>query len=90
MFSKRNSERYCNEPLSHVENYDKAVADKKRWRIFHRNTIVNGYAFTKGELHALGLFWKRPANELIFVPVTEYNKLISEKYTIKKHSSVHS
>ena len=69
---KHNYKYYCKD-YENIENYDKAKADNfKGWCVHHRK----GVDIPKEELKALGMYYDRPADELIFL-------------TIKEHSSLH-
>jgi hypothetical protein len=80
---KHNFERYCKE-YENIENYEKAVADNfKGWLCHHRlethtsdgeRRLVD---IISDELIALGMYYNRPAGELIFL-------------TVKEHSSLHN
>lgn len=69
-----NLNRICTD-LSLVENYEKTVADKfKGWILHHRLELHNDCSlrYSKAALVKIGLYYHRPANELIFVPVKEH------------------
>ena len=69
---KHNFKYYCKD-YENIENYEKALADNfKGWCVHHRK----GVDIPKEELIALGMYYDRPADELIFL-------------TIKEHSSLH-
>lgn len=74
-------ERYCKE-YENIENYDKALKDNfKGWEVHHRLETHNsdgerrevdiGYK----ELKALGIYYNRPAEELIFLTSSEHSVL---------------
>lgn len=68
--------RYCSEPLENIENYDKAVADKEyTWDCHHRAEILPCGVFTSKQLQKHGLYWHRPASELIFIQRGEHTRL---------------
>ena len=68
--------RYCSEDLSRIENYDKAVADTKHvWDCHHRAEILPCGVFTPKQLQKHGLYWHRPASELIFLRHDEHTML---------------
>lgn len=80
--SYKNSQRYCCESLENVENYEKAKADNfKGWHCHHRleTHTTDGEKrlvdISMKELKALGMYWHRPANELLFIKDTEHIKL---------------
>ena len=75
----KNFERYCKD-YENIENYYKAKADNfKGWHCHHRlethtpdgkrREVDIGYK----ELKALGLYYNRPAEELIFLTTREHN-----------------
>lgn len=73
--------KFCTD-IENVENYEKAKADNfKGWCCHHRlethnsdgeRRVVN---ITRDELKALDMYFNRPAEELIFLTVTEHVKL---------------
>ena len=72
---------YCSEDISLIENYHQAIADQTRtWDIHHRKECdENGKTlFTKKQLINLGLYFKRPASELVFVTKSMHMKLHRE------------
>ena len=88
-------ERYCKN-YENIENYDKAKKDNfKGWECHHRlethtsdgeRRLVD---ITKKELIALGMYYNRPAEELIFLTIKEHHAFkIGENNPMygKKHS----
>ena len=75
----RNFEKYCTEP-ENIENYEKAKKDDfKGWHCHHRlethtsdgeRRLVD---ISYKELKALGMYYNRPAEELIFLTESEHN-----------------
>ena len=64
--------KYCNEDISLIENYDKAVVDKEQtWDCHHRRESET----SKKELIKLGEYYNRPASELIFLTKSEHRAL---------------
>ena len=64
---------YCREDLSLIENYDKAINDNTQiWRCHHRLEIQdNGkIIYTSKQLQDMGLYYNRPASELIFLTLS--------------------
>lgn len=67
--------RYCSEPIENIENYSEAVADKEHmWDCHHRNEIclanqsrLDRGITSKAQLIADGMYYNRPASELIFL-----------------------
>lgn len=70
MISVNNAKRYCCEDISRIENYDIAVASPERWCVHHRKGLEDD--MSKEELKGEGLYNKRPASELIFMPLSEH------------------
>lgn len=66
---------YCSEDISLIENYEQAVSSDKKWVCHHRFEIQDGKLISYLELKEKGLYFKRPASELIFLSETEHKKL---------------
>ena len=79
MISEYNVRRFVKEgEMEKIENYDKAVADKSQtWHCHHRLelTLDGEFAHSMAELKRLGMYYKRPYFELIFLTKTEHRKL---------------
>ena len=78
---------YCCEDISKIENYEQAVNDKTQtWQCHHKNGI--DLKLTRAELKSMGLYFNRPANELVFMTVSDHAKLhqnnLSEKQKQEK------
>ena len=74
-------ELYCKN-YENIENYEKALADDfKGWHCHHRLETHNSDGerrlvdITASELRALGMYWNRPASELIFLAKSEHQFL---------------
>ena len=68
--------KYCCEDPSLIENYDKAIADTtQRWEIHHRVEILPCGRFSRDDLKKFGLYYKRPASELIFLTSSAHQQL---------------
>lgn len=72
---------FCEHPEL-IENYDKAIADTTQtWHCHHRLETHNSDGekrlvdITEQELVALGMYYNRPPEELIFLTMKEHNKL---------------
>ena len=81
----RNFERYCKD-YENIENYKKAKADNfKGWHCHHRLETHNSdderrpIDITVAELKALGMYYNRPASELIFLTSREHKSLHSKE-----------
>ena len=77
----RNFERYCKD-YENIENYEKALADNfKGWCVHHRLETHNSDGerrpmdITRNELNALGMYYDRPPEELIFLTRSEHMSL---------------
>ena len=71
--------QYCKEPEK-IENYEKAKADNfKGWHCHHRLETHNSDGerrlvdINHKELKALGMYYNRPPEELIFLTIKEHN-----------------
>ena len=83
--------QYCKEPEK-IENYQKAKKDNfKGWECHHRlethtsdgeRRLVD---ITKKELKALGMYYNRPADELIFLTLKEHNAFRKGKPKTEEH-----
>ena len=74
-----NLRRYCKD-YEKIENYQEAKKDNfKGWHCHHRLETHNSDGerrlvdITADELKALGMYYNRPAEELIFLTVKEHN-----------------
>ena len=75
------AKRYCSEDISLIENYHEAKSDEeKMWEIHHRRECDSEgrTLFTKKQLKEMGLYFNRPASELIFVTRSMHWKLHRE------------
>lgn len=93
MISVQAVRKYCNEDISKIENYNEAVNDTTQiWHCHHRLEIQDRVYLVE-ELKEMGLYYNRPASELIFLTRSEHAKIhgevaIGEKNNFfgKKHS----
>ena len=72
---------FCKTP-EFIENYDKAIADESQtWECHHRLETHNSDGerrlidISKKELIALGMYYNRPAEELIFMTKMDHKRL---------------
>ena len=77
-------QNYCKD-YENIENYQKAKADNfKGWCCHHRLETHTSYRerravdITRRELIALGIYYNRPAEELIFMKESEHKSLHSK------------
>lgn len=67
---------YCCEDLSKIENYDKAIADETQtWQCHHKAEILPCGNYSVPILIKYGLYFHRPANELIFLTFANHNRI---------------
>ena len=83
---------YCIEDLSKIENYKLAKADDfKGWCVHHRFELkCPVYKPTSKELIEWGLYYHRPASELIFLKTADHVSLHTKgksAWNVGKHSS---
>ena len=81
---KHKFEKYCKD-YENIENYEKAKKDNfKGWCCHHRLETHNSDGerrlvdISAEELQALRMYYKRPASELIFLPLGEHSALHDE------------
>ena len=80
MISKYAVNSYCKDDICLIENYYLAVNSDEIWDCHHRNEIMND-----GTLHSVkwlkdnGLYYNRPACELIFLSHNEHSSLHCRK-----------
>ena len=69
----------CNEDISLIENYDKAIADTTQvWHLHHR--LETDKNLSAKELMSMKMYYHRPASELIFLtPFEHYNLHFKDK-----------
>lgn len=68
MVCEKNVRSFCCEDISTIENYDKAMADTEQvWDCHHKAEILPCGRYSIKELRAHGLYYHRPACELIFL-----------------------
>lgn len=86
MISTKRLFKYCCENPAKIENYNIAAEDTSAvWVVHHRlethykNGKKRKNQITKADLISLGLYWNRPASELIFLKNTEHNSLHMDK-----------
>lgn len=83
MISYKYVSKFCCEDISLIENYDKAIADEKRWECHHRlethdengNLRLIEDRLFREDLKDLGLYYYRPASELIFMAKSDHVRL---------------
>lgn len=95
LINKYSATKYCQDDISLIENYDKAIADTTHtWECHHRLelTLDDEFAHSSEELKRFGMYYDRPYFELIFLTKSEHNKLHNlnqSDETRKKRSETH-
>lgn len=80
MINEKKVRRFCNEDISLIENYDKAMTDMAHtWHCHHRLEVgEDGEIISMDDLKKYGLYYDRPASELIFLTRSEHKSLHSK------------
>lgn len=69
------AKRYCYEDVSLIENYSLAMADSQQvWHCHHKLGPHKDYSNTSKELKKMGLYYHRPACELIFLTEEQHRE----------------
>ena len=76
MINIKLAKRYCKESITLIENYSDAISDTTQtWVIHHRGEILPCGRYSINDLKKLGLYYHRPASELVFMTNAEHTKL---------------
>lgn len=76
MINEQNCNAFCIEDISKIDNYEQAVNDKTQtWECHHRAEILPCGRFSAEDLKKFGLYYHRPANELIFLTKSDHTRL---------------
>ena len=76
MINEKCAKNFCCEDLGLIENYDKAIADTTQtWHCHHRGEVLQRGIFSRDYLKKFGLYYKRPAAELIFLTPSAHRRL---------------
>lgn len=76
MISEAAVKKYCLGDISLIENYQEAISDQTQtWECHHRLECVDGVFSSPTTLKEKGLYYGRPASELIFLTKAEHNAL---------------
>ena len=81
MISVRAAKDKCKDDISKIENYEQAVNDKENmWECHHRLelTLEGEYAHSEKDLIRMGMYYKRPYFELIFLEIHDHHRLHDE------------
>ena len=89
MICSNTVKKYCCEDISLIENYNKAINDNTQtWHLHHKLEIDKNLSIK--ELKSMNMYYHRPANELIFLPPFEHNRLHSKGKPQPWNSHPHS
>ena len=76
MINEIKTKKYCCEDISLIENYELAINDKSQvWHIHHRWEVSSVGIFSRDYLISIGIYWNRPANELIFLTKSDHTRI---------------
>lgn len=82
--------KYCGEDITLIENYEQAVKDTSQiWECHHRLEIQGDKIYSSKDLKELGLYWHRPASELILLTKANHTS-IHAKYRSEKSKEKYS
>lgn len=84
MISIRCAKEKCKDDISLIENYYEAVNDQtQKWVCHHRRELNDdgSFAYSVKDLIAMGLYYKRSAEELIFLTWSEHSTLHNKNRT---------
>lgn len=79
MISVKNARLYCKDDITKIENYEEALNSDVMYDCHHRLelTLNNEFAHSREDLIRLGMYFKRPHFELIFLKPSEHTALHS-------------
>lgn len=81
--------KFCCEDISKIENYDKAIADPERvWHCHHRFELFWWFVSFAEDLKKQGLYYDRPASELIFLTNNDHMKLHQKNRTTETNKKI--
>ena len=76
MINEKYAKSYCKDDISLIENYELAVNSSEKWEVHHR-LEMNGNKRIKSKKQLIddGLYYNRPADELIFMTKSDHMRL---------------
>ena len=89
MIKIASAKSFCKDDYTKIENYKEAVNDNTQtWELHHRNefTLDGKFAHTANELKEMNMYFKRPANELIFLPKSVHKSLHAKSRKLSDES----
>lgn len=89
MIKLASAKSFCRDDYTKIENYKEAVNDNTQtWELHHRNefTLDGEFAHTANELKKMNMYFKRPANELIFLQRSVHKSLHAKNRKISEET----
>ena len=76
MINEYYATKFCCDDISLIENYELAINDTTQMcECHHRGEVLPCGRFSRADLKKFGLYYKRPASELIFLTPTAHRRL---------------
>lgn len=80
MISELSAYAFCKDDITKIENYDIAVNDKDNYYdCHHKLEIGSDYINSAADMILMGIYYHRPAEELIFLKHGEHTALHSRR-----------
>lgn len=91
MINEIKTKKYCCEDISLIENYELAISDTTQtWHCHHKAEILPCGVYRVKHLKLFGLYYHRPASELVFLAEADHKHIHSSgknHYLFGKHQS---
>ena len=85
MINFENAKNFCNEDISKIENYDKAINDTTQtWHCHHRLEVTKSFICSRALLKEINMYFHRPADELIFLTLAEHTRIHFKNIPMKE------
>lgn len=78
-----NAKRYCIDPVEKIDGYERAKNEPGQFHLHHR---LEEQGYSRKELISKGLYYERPAEELVFLTREEHVRLHHEGKTLSGES----
>ena len=89
MINELYANAFCKDDISLIENFDKASKDPSEcWVCHHRMEIRPDYNNSVEELKAMGLYFHRPAGELVFMKSGDHSSLHNRNRSSKTKAAI--
>ena len=87
MIKPKNANLFCCEDISLIENYDVAITDPHNtWECHHRAGVLPCGKYSREVLKKFGLYFNRPASELIFLTKAEHRCIHHTGHEVSNHT----